>query len=70
MRKHLIIALALCAGVCIMIRPAELSGAVRNSLEGCLEVVIPALFAFTVLAVSAVQRALPHSAPTADPAAF
>lgn len=51
MREYLITALALCAGVCIMIRPAELSGAVRSSLEGCLEVVIPALFAFTVLAV-------------------
>lgn len=43
--------LALCAGAGILMFPGELSEAVRSSVEGCLEVVIPALFAFTVLAV-------------------
>lgn len=43
--------LALCAGAGILMFPGELAEAVRSSVEGCLEVVIPALFAFTVLAV-------------------
>lgn len=43
--------LALCAGAGILMFPGELSEAVRSSVDGCLEVVIPALFAFTVLAV-------------------
>ena len=42
---------ALCAGAGIVLFPGELSEAVRGSVGGCLEVVIPALFAFTVLAV-------------------
>lgn len=51
LRKYLLAALALCAGAGIVLFPGELSEAVRASVGGCLEVVIPALFAFTVLAV-------------------
>lgn len=51
LRKYLLAALALCAGAGIVLFPGELSEAVRGSVGGCLEVVIPALFAFTVLAV-------------------
>lgn len=50
-KKYSAAALALCAGAGILMYPRELSGAVCGSVEGCLEVVIPALFAFTVLAV-------------------
>lgn len=50
-KKYLFAAMAVAAAVGIVLRPAELSGAVRQSVAGCLEVVIPALFAFTVLAV-------------------
>ena len=49
--KYLLAALALCSGAGIIMYPGELSDAVRTSVSGCLEVVIPALFAFTVLAV-------------------
>ena len=51
LRKYLLAALALFAGAGIVLFPGELSEAVRGSVGGCLEVVIPALFAFTVLAV-------------------
>ena len=51
LRKYLLAALVLCAGAGIVLFPGELSEAVRGSVGGCLEVVIPALFAFTVLAV-------------------
>ena len=50
-RKILLAAMAVAAAVGIVLRPEELSGAVRESVSGCLEVVIPALFAFTVLSV-------------------
>ena len=51
MRKYIISALALFAAAGIVLCPGELSVSVRSSVSGCLEVVIPALFAFTVLAV-------------------
>lgn len=50
-KKYLLSAAAVAAAVGILIRPAALSAVVRDSVAGCLEVVIPALFAFTVLAV-------------------
>lgn len=51
MRKYIISALALFAAAGIVLCPGELSASVRSSVSGCLEIVIPALFAFTVLAV-------------------
>ena len=50
-RQILLAAMAVAAAVGIVLRPEELSSAVRESVSGCLEVVIPALFAFTVLSV-------------------
>lgn len=50
-RRILLAAMAVAAAVGIVLRPEQLSGAVRDSVSGCLEVVIPALFAFTVLSV-------------------
>ena len=45
-------AAAVCAaGVFILGRPAAVAQAVRSAAESCLEVVVPSLFAFTVLAV-------------------
>lgn len=49
--KYLLATALLCAAAGILINPAALSEAVRGSVSGCLEVVIPALFAFTVLSV-------------------
>ena len=57
-RKYLLAAMAAAAAVGIVLRPEELSGAVRSSVAGCLEVVIPALFAFTVLSVYLQQSGL------------
>lgn len=57
-RRGLLAAALVCAAAGILLFPAELSGAVKASLEGCLEVVIPALFAFTVLAVYMQQSGL------------
>lgn len=50
-RKYLLSGLLLCAAAGVILCPAELSAAVRNSVSGCLEVVIPALFAFTVISI-------------------
>ncbi len=50
-KRYLLAAAAAAAAVGIVLRPEQLSGAVRTSVSGCLEVVIPALFAFTVLSV-------------------
>lgn len=50
-RKYVLAAVALCAGAGIVLFPEKLAASVRSSAAGCLEVVIPALFAFTVLAV-------------------
>lgn len=67
LRKYLLAALALCAGAGIVLFPGELSEAVRGSVGGCLEVVIPALFAFTVLAVYLQRsRAVPRGPEAAD----
>ncbi len=56
--KYLMSVSLVCAAAGILICPAELSEAVRSSVYGCLEVVIPALFAFTVLAVYMQQSGL------------
>lgn len=53
-RKSLLIVLSgltVCAGAGILLFPKELSAAVGSAVSGCLDVVIPALFAFTVLAI-------------------
>lgn len=50
-RTYLLAAAVLCAGAGIVMFPGKLAESVRSSVESCLEVVIPALFAFTVLAV-------------------
>ncbi len=39
------------AGALILIFPKEIGGAVKDGVASCLEVVIPLLFAFTVLSV-------------------
>lgn len=57
-RRYFLAAAVVCAAAGILLFPAELSGAVKSSLEGCVEVVIPALFAFTVLAVYMQQSGL------------
>lgn len=57
-RRYFLTAALVCAAAGILLFPAELSGAVRGSLEGCLEVVVPALFAFTVLAIYMQQSGL------------
>ena len=49
--KYLLSAALVCAAAGILIEPAAVSEAVKGSITGCLEVVIPSLFAFTVLAV-------------------
>lgn len=51
MRKYVLAAMTAAAAVGILLRPGELSGAVGDAVAACLEVLIPALFAFTVLAV-------------------
>lgn len=60
--KYLLSAAAVCAAVGILVNPGALSAAVRTSVSGCLEVVIPALFAFTVLAVYLQQSGLYRTA--------
>lgn len=57
-RRYFLAGILACAAAGILLFPAELSGAVKSSLEGCMEVVIPALFAFTVLAVYMQQSGL------------
>ncbi|MGN1340745.1 MAG: hypothetical protein ACI4WS_10670 [Oscillospiraceae bacterium] len=56
--RYLLSAAFLCAAAGILLNPAALSAAVRNSVAACLEVVIPSLFAFTVLAVYMQQSGL------------
>ncbi len=56
--KYLMSAALVCAAAGILLDPAALAGAVRSSVTGCLEVVIPSLFAFTVLAVYMQQSGL------------
>lgn len=50
-KKHLLAVILVCAAAGVIACPAELSAAVRISVSGCLEVVIPALFAFTVISI-------------------
>ena len=56
--KYMMSAAMLCAAAGILLKPAALSGAVGSSVSGCLEVVIPSLFAFTVLAIYMQQSGL------------
>lgn len=56
--KYLLSAATLCAAAGILLNPAAIAGAVRNSVSACLDVVIPSLFAFTVLAVYLQQSGL------------
>lgn len=60
--KYLLSSALVCAAAGILLNPAELSGAVKSSVAGCLEVVIPALFAFTVLSVYMQQSGLYRTA--------
>ena len=56
--KYLMSVALVCAAAGILLNPEALSEAVRSSVSGCLEVVIPSLFAFTVLAVYMQQSGL------------
>lgn len=49
--KHLLAAAVFCAAVGILIEPSAISDAVLKAAADCTEVIIPALFAFTVLSV-------------------
>lgn len=51
LRTALTAAAAAIAGAFILGRPEAASAAVRAAAEGCLDVIVPSLFAFTVLAV-------------------
>ena len=51
LRIALTAAAAALAGAFILGRPEAASAAVRAAAEGCLDVIVPSLFAFTVLAV-------------------
>lgn len=51
MKKFLPAAAALAAGALLLIFPKEMSQAVSSSCKDCLEIIIPSLFPFTVLAV-------------------
>lgn len=49
--KYLLSAAAILSLLFLMMKPGVISSAVSVSITGCLEVVVPSLFAFTVLAV-------------------
>ncbi len=49
--KYIIACTAAAAALLILMNPAAVGGAVRAAVNCCLEVMIPSLFAFTVLAV-------------------
>ncbi len=49
--KYLLCLTAAAAGILILINPSEISSAVSEAVENCLEVIIPSLFAFTTLSV-------------------
>lgn len=42
---------AICAGAFILTKPDDASSAVSGAVKNCLEIIIPSLFAFTVLAI-------------------
>lgn len=56
--RYFLSAAAVLAGAGILMFPGELSGALRDSISACIDVMIPALFAFTVLAVYLQQSGL------------
>lgn len=56
--KYMMSAAILCTAAGILLNPSALSDAVRSSISGCLEVVVPSLFAFTVLAIYMQQSGL------------
>ena len=49
--KYLLSIIAIAAGIFFVIEPKIITEAVRGGVEDCLTVIIPSLFAFTVLAV-------------------
>lgn len=51
MRKYIIAILTAAAGIAVLTAPDETSSAVAGAVHTCLEVVVPSLFAFTVLSI-------------------
>ncbi len=49
--KYILSCVAAAAAIMILLNPAEIGGAVGGAVRTCLEVMIPSLFAFTVLSV-------------------
>ncbi|MBQ4165949.1 MAG: hypothetical protein IJD85_06465 [Oscillospiraceae bacterium] len=49
--KYILSAAAVLCGALLLIDPARISAAVGAAVSTCLEVIVPSLFAFTVLAV-------------------
>ncbi|MBQ8172256.1 MAG: hypothetical protein IJZ95_09730 [Oscillospiraceae bacterium] len=49
--RYILSAATLVASVVLLTQPASVGSAVRNALNACLEVMIPSLFAFTVLSI-------------------
>lgn len=49
--KYILAALAAAAGALILIQPQVVSSAVSDAVRSCIEIIVPSLFAFTVLAV-------------------
>lgn len=60
--KYLLSAAAGLAAVLLLIDPQAVSGAVKTAAESCLEVIVPSLFAFSVLAVYLQQSGLYRTA--------
>ncbi len=49
--KYFLAALSAAAGALILLNPETVSGSVSSAVRDCLEVIVPSLFAFTVLAI-------------------
>lgn len=49
--KYFLAALSAAAGALILLNPEAVSGSVSGAVRDCLEVIVPSLFAFTVLAI-------------------
>ena len=49
--KYFLAALSAAAGALILLNPETVSGSVSGAVRDCLEVIVPSLFAFTVLAI-------------------
>lgn len=60
--KYLLSAAAGLAAVLLLVDPQAVSGAVKIAAESCLEVIVPSLFAFSVLAVYLQQSGLYRTA--------